>query len=649
MSINNKQNKMKKSLLLLFGPLVFAMGSLSAQTVYFSEDFEGGFPSGWTASPSTGWVVPGVTSSSYNPGSHTVYAGVNDDASQTAANGNSNLITPVINLSAATSVFLQYDCYYGHGTYQSITEVADLEYSIDGGATYSTYGTLPVGAWTVNYVDLTSQLAGQSNVKIKWHYNDGGGWLFGVSIDNVSIYAPAPNAAALTTITPASGSPAAYGAALSNINLGGTIQNLGTSNITAITVKYNDGTSTYTQNISSINIAPFASYTFTHSTPFTIPAVAAYPITMWIELTGDGAHGDDTLTTVINGASFIPVHHVTVEEGTGTWCGWCVRGIVFLDSMRSVHPTTCDLVAVHNSDPMVVTAYDAGVGTLIAGYPSTLVNRDLVSDPSAIFDDYDNSINDFGFANITPTVTFNSTTRVATVAVSANFAVALSGDYRLACVFTEDDVHSTTGGQWDQHNYYSSMSQNIPLVNPETGMNFQTLPDVIPSAQMYYSYVARTIVGGFNGQTGSLPATIPAGSTQNYTFSYTIPAAYNVANMKAVVLLIDNTGASKHIMNSAGAQVPLGIETNAALNGVSVYPNPFNTSANLELNLLSSDNVTVEMFDMTGQLVSSHNEGTLAAGQHVISLNGENLADGMYFVKITAGTSVVTQKVSVAH
>lgn len=636
---------MKKSLLILFGPLVFA-GSLSAQT-YLSEDFESGMPGTWTASPATGaWVVPGVNSSGFTPPAHTVFCAINDDASQSSANPASTISTPVINLSAASVVYLKYDLFYGGLTYQSITEVADLLYSTDGGATFTSYGNLPTsGSWQTVAINLSSQLAGQSNVVLQWRYNDGTGWLYGAAIDNISVFTPAPNDANLSVVTPATGSPASYGAVSSNINIGGTIINEGTSPITSIAVKYNDGTTTYTDNLSSINIASFASYNFTHNVPYNIPAAGAHPITVWVELAGDANQTNDTIGTIINGVLFMPVHHTTVEEGTGTWCGWCVRGMVFLDSMRSVHPTDCDLIAVHNGDPMVVTTYDAGMGGIISGYPSTLVNRDLISDPAYIFDDYANTIGDFGYADLTPTITFNASTRVATVAVSAHFAVDLTGDYRLACVFTEDDVHGTAS-TYDQHNYYSG-GGNGPMAMP--GYDFATLPSTVPAAQMYYDFVARTIVGGFNGQTGSLPASITAGSTQTYTFNYTIPAAYDVSKMKAIVLLIDNNATDKHIMNSAGGQVPLGIQDNAALNGVSVYPNPFNTSANIELNLLNSDNVTVEMFDMTGQLVSSQNEGTLVAGQHVIALNGANLANGMYFVKITAGTSVVTTKVSVAH
>ncbi len=638
---------MKKSLLILFGPLVFAMGNLSAQT-YLTADFEAGMPAGWTASPASGaWVVPGVNSSGYTPPAHTVFCAINDDASQTSANPASTITTPVIDLSAATTVYLKYDCFYGGLTYQSITEVADLRYSIDGGTTYSTYGNLPTStsAWTTNAINLTTQLAGQSNVKIQWRYNDGGGWLYGAAIDNISVFVPSPNDANLALVTPAAGSPSSYGTVASNITIGGTIQNAGLNPITSITVKYNDGTSTFTDNISAINIAAFASYNFTHNIPYNIATVGAHPITVWVELAGDANQTNDTLGTIINGALFIPNHAVTVEEATGTWCGWCVRGMVFMDQMSMTH-ADCNLIAVHNGDPMVVTAYDAGMGGLIAGYPSIVVNRDIVDDPSNIEAEYQSTIGDFGYANITPAITYVEATRAATVVVSANFAVALNGDYRLACVFTEGDVQGV-GTPYDQHNYYSG-GANGPMAMP--GFDFAALPDPVPAAQMNYDFVARTIIGGFNGQAGSLPASIPAGSTQSYTFNYTVPAAYNTAKMHVIVLLIDNTQATKHIMNSAGSSTPLGVETSSALeNGVSVYPNPFNTNLNVDVNLLSNDNVMVEMFDMTGKLVSAQNEGQLAAGQHLISVDGSTLADGMYFVKVTAGTSVVTQKVAVAH
>lgn len=642
---------MKKQLLLIAGAFL-AAASMNAQTVYLSEDFEGGsMPAGWAANPaSNGWAVPCVNSTSFTPPAHTVFAGCNDDAVQSAANGNALLTTPVVNLSAATTVYLKFDAFFQGLTYNNVTEQAEVLYSTDGGSTWTSAGQLAANAsWATYAQDMSAQLAGQANVKIAFKYNDGGDWLFGAAIDNVSIFTPAPNDAALTAVTPALNSPAAYGVVSSNITLGGTITNEGTSAITSCVVKYDAGAGVQSYTLSSINIAPFASYNFTHNVPYTIPSAGPHPVSMWVELSGDADHSNDTMATSISGVAFMPTHAVTVEEATGTWCGWCVRGIVYMDSLKEVHGNTANIIAVHNGDPMVVSAYDAGVGTLIGGYPSTLVNRDLVSDPAYAFDDYNNSINDFGYANITPQVDYNTSTRAVTVTANAQFAVDLTGNYRFIVAFTEMGVHNASGGQWDQHNYYSSQSQNIPLVGG--GVDYQALPSTIPSAQMYYNFVARNLQGGFTGQAGSLPSTIPAGSTQTYAFpSWTIPAGYNVDSMQVIVMLYNYT--TGHIMNSASAPIwggALSVNEQSSVNVINAYPNPANDNMNVNLNLVQNENVTIEMYSLTGELISSENMGDMSAGDHTVALNTANLADGMYIMTVRAGASVVTTRVTVAH
>ncbi|CAN5286364.1 hypothetical protein BH09BAC5_BH09BAC5_00310 [soil metagenome] len=457
------------------------------------------------------------------------------------------------------------------------------------------------------------------------------------------------NDANLVSISPATGSATSYVVLNNSVTFKGIIRNEGTTPITAITLKYSDESGIHADYITGINVAASAEYSFTHSATYLVRSYGAHVINMWVELQGDNNPSNNAKSITIEGVAFTPVHHVTVEEATGTWCGWCVRGIVFLDSMRAIHPTDCDLIAVHDGDPMVYATYDNGVGGLIQGYPSTLINRDLVSDPQYIFMDYNNTIGDFGTADLNPVVTYNSTTRQATVVVSATFAVALSGDYRLACVFTEDNVHSTAGGTWDQHNYYSYQSQNIALVDHENGMNFQTLPATIPSAQMYYNYVARTILGGFNGMASSLPTTITINSTQSYTFHYTIPASYNPANMRVVVLLIDNTTSVKHIMNSASGDVLMGINSPTSISGIDLFPNPSNENTTIHLGIKQNENVSVEVFDITGALISADNKGLVAEGEHDFYLNTSNLSQGIYFVKVTAGSSVQTIKMLVTH
>ena len=633
-----------KHKLLLSAAMLCSVAAFS-QT-YLSADFESGLPAGWSVNPASGaWAVGNTAAASsqgFAPPAHTSFAYINDDASASSANSNSMLVSPVINLSAATSVYITYESYFGGQTYQSATEQTDLMVSVDGGNTWTVAAPVPAStAWQTNGFNLSSLVAGQANVKIAFRYNDGGGWLYGCAIDNVTLLAPPAWDAELSAVYPFTGSPSACGGVGSPMNLTGTITNTGASAITSVVVKYRLGANVYPMTLSSINIAPFATYNFTHSTPLNIPVLGPNTIDMWVELTSDANNSNDTLQTVIEGVSFLPPHHIVVEEGTGTWCGWCVRGAVYLDSMHLMHPNDAHLIAVHNGDPMVVTAYDAGIGTLISGYPSTLVNRATVSDPQDIFTDYNNSINDFGFATLAAAVTYNSSTRLLTVNASANFAVNLNGDYRLALVATEDGVTGTASG-YNQANYYSG-GNNGPMGG------FENLPNPVPAAQMVYNHVAREILGGFSGQSGSLPTAIVAGTPYSHTFTWTIPATYNVSNMHLVLMLIDNDATPNRILNATGASVVTGvIETPASLGVVSVFPNPsLGGNFTLTYDLVKEGATVITVTDLLGNTVQEIQQGTQQTGSYRYDFNTSGWAAGSYFVSVTTPEGRVTRRVQV--
>ncbi len=343
----------------------------------------------------------------------------------------------------------------------------------------------------------------------------------------------------------------------------------------------------------------------------------------------------------------MPTHKLVVEEATGTWCGWCPRGAVFLDSLNKVHPTTTVCIAVHNQDPMTDATYDSGMGTLIAGYPSVLVDRSKESvDPSTVFTHYTTHIGDFGVADLNLTPSFNSTTRVATISVDAKMASTFSNnnansDFRLAVVFTENHVTGTATG-YNQANYYSYTSQNQALSG--AGHNWQTSPNPVPAANMVYDFVARTIVGGFNGQANSLPSSITAGSTYNQSFSYTVPVGYNENNMEVSALLID--AKNKIIFNAN--RVKLTTTGIAALNtgkqDFVMYPNPAANQLNIAVNTISSETVVLSIVNALGQVVYSEAKNNLPAGESNITLNTENLVNGIYMVSLSSKQGAISKK-----
>ena len=89
-------------------------------------------------------------------------------------------------------------------------------------------------------------------------------------------------------------------------------------------------------------------------------------------------------------------------------------------------------------------------------------------------------------------------------------------------------------------------------------------------------------------------------------------------------------------------------EANQLANNVTVYPNPISNTAIVNFNLVESNEVSIEVVNALGQLVSTANLGTLSVGDQTYSLDASNLNNGLYFINIRVGNSISVKKVSVS-
>ncbi|MBS1772720.1 MAG: choice-of-anchor J domain-containing protein [Bacteroidetes bacterium] len=641
----------------LFTAAIFGACATSDAQVKLQENFESAtipaLPAGWiqTTAATTGWKTNSgavVSQSPWTCPAHTQYAFI-DDWNNDENNNPSTLTSPVFNLTGVTTPYLSFDYYFVGGVYNSTgkKETCIVQITTNGGANWTNIDTLKGNStmWQTHYVNLTAY-AGANNVQLAIKYTDDGTKLPGVGIDNIKVYVPAANDAALTAVTPVAGSPTDYAVTNANLTLGGTIFNKGASTITSIIVKYQQGANPAVSNtVSSVSIAPFTSYTFTCSNPYTMPgSLGDYPIKMWVELPGDADNTNDTMNTSVTAVSFNPTKKIFVEEGTGTWCGFCPRGAVYMDSLANNYASHFSLVAVHNNDPMEVAAYDAFVGTKIGGYPDVIVDRRDVLDPSALIDVYNQQKDYFGFADITIT-DMGASSFDFSVKASVKPALNLSGDYRLALVLAEDNVRGgPDGSTWDQHNYYSS--HNYGPLNG-AGHNWYNEPSVVPASQMSYNFVARMIVPTPTGAASSLPSTMTAGTTYDYIFpAFTVPQPYNRANMKAIVILLRNSDGA--VLNSQNITMPLGVtNVDAGVQHLSVYPNPANDNTTLAFTLTEKSSVGLQVLDAVGRVVNTVNAVQYEKGTQHISINTADLATGLYTIKLQTEKGTMTQQLSV--
>ena len=64
----------------------------------------------------------------------------------------------------------------------------------------------------------------------------------------------------------------------------------------------------------------------------------------------------------------------------------------------------------------------------------------------------------------------------------------------------------------------------------------------------------------------------------------------------------------------------------------------------MKLSLVNAGQVSMNVYNVSGQLVDVLVEGALDAGYHNITWDASNVASGVYFVKVNSGTNVSVQK-----
>ena len=82
----------------------------------------------------------------------------------------------------------------------------------------------------------------------------------------------------------------------------------------------------------------------------------------------------------------------------------------------------------------------------------------------------------------------------------------------------------------------------------------------------------------------------------------------------------------------------------AASASLSVYPNPSDGVIHCDLNLQSSSEVSVEVFDLLGKRVHSANLGNTTSRQFEIDLSREY--PGIYFISVKSGSESLTRKIN---
>jgi len=428
------------------------------------------------------------------------------------------------------------------------------------------------------------------------------------------------------------------------------IVNGGSTAITSMKVDLTYNGSTTTQTVTGINLPTAGIYTV--SMPSTVLVAGSLPVTALVYEVNGGA-GDNTptndmLSEQINPVVPAPGKMVVGEEATGTWCQWCPRGAVFMDLYETKYQDFWAGIAVHNGDPMTVADYDTGIGSLIGGYPSALVDRMGDVDPSGMSSDFFTRLQTAPKATLLNGATWDPNTRVLNVSVRYTFSSGANGNYKSACVLTEDDV-TGTGAGWSQSNAYAGG-------NNGTMGGYESLPNPVPASQMVYNHVARAIAPSFAGMSGIFPASINAGDVHIVNYTFTLPAGWDENQIHIVGMLIDPNGkidnaGSADIVTAVNNGYETGINVGIAevlseTKTLTLAPNPAYGSASVLLQIKAESDVSVYVSDLNGKAMLRGEYSNLSGAQS-IGLNLNGLAAGIYNVQVWINGTMYSEKLVV--
>lgn len=295
--------------------------------------------------------------------------------------------------------------------------------------------------------------------------------------------------------------------------------------------------------------------------------------------------------------------NVVIEEGTGTWCGWCVRGYVGMEYMAEKYTDGTYIgIAVHSGDAMESESYSPMVQNYFSGFPSAVVNRSILIDPNAdeLETAYLNSVAMPAYAKIDVNV---DAIDGSNLKLTSSSEFALSEPCLVAYVLKEDNV-----GPYSQSNYYAGGGSGAMGGFENKGQ----------SVRLRFNEVARDIFDAF-GLEESLPADIEPGKEYTHSAEISLENVKDIEKGTLVAMIINQKDGS--IVNAS--QVKLNV---TGVDGVKAEASSKVSASKGLISVSGADNAVVYTLD--GRRVAE------IAANSSVAVNA-----GIYVVR-TAGSAV---------
>lgn len=406
----------------------------------------------------------------------------------------------------------------------------------------------------------------------------------------------------------------------------GQARNNTASTLTSFNIEYVINEGAAIEKTVSCNMAPGAAGEFTFDTdPITETGLCTLDVFVKdINGIADDNPGNNDAYAYTEIFKYSYPKRVVVEEGTGTWCGYCPQGTVCLAKMKEKYPDTFIGIAVHSGDQMAVSAYAEAIN--FPNFPNCKIDRKEFNYPAfeklepLFLKEFERPC----LFGVELTAILNNEETEISIETELTFGFNSSDlNYRIAYILMENNV---TG--YMQTNYYAGGK------NGEMG-GWENLP---ANAPVPFDDVARGIYSSFTGIENSVPTTVVEDTPLTHTYSIELPKTIqDKSQLELVAILID-------------------VETGYIVNADKVHLKAGNAIGNIKtdddfLNIISTDNnqvrfninveghSTIELYNVSGKLIYSEIK---TQGENTISIMAPK---GVYILKANSSQGSSIKKI----
>lgn len=318
----------------------------------------------------------------------------------------------------------------------------------------------------------------------------------------------------------------------------------------------------------------------------------------------------------------IPTERKTlILKFTADWCGPCGSWGWTQTTDLISQETKALTLAFHESSSTTTSlnvpssfgsAMEANLDKAVTGIPSFIVNNinKEQANTAACKAEVNTQTSGAAVANTGFLVTWKADSLI--VSTRTKFFATASGDYYVAVYAYENGITAYQNGQ---------------------------------GASAAHKHIMRIPTGATQWGTKLNGTSFTATSQQDITFRYTVPSAWNKANLNVFAVIWKKNGSKYEVVNVNEAKsFATSIENVTAANvDASVYPNPATNSftVNVSNNIT---NATISLVDITGKRVAEVFNGSVTNG--TINVARPSVADGMYFLHVNTDKGAQTLKIT---